>query len=210
MRAGSIVLLLLLTIAVANSQKNTNPDDAFLSDPALHNYLDKSPYQHGSLHGYEDGYQAGDIDFHLQRPQPEFKKVKEFRSATRGYVDGDKDEFRAGYQDGYQVGYQDALAGRPFAAVDRLQAAAEQKPLKVPDSDMDQGDGLAAQADPAPPPPVTALKVPISALFPDQQLVRPPEPAAKDSALARIMNNLRRTFMPAVITPQAVVSGNQR
>ncbi len=201
----------MLASSIAYSQKNTNPDDAFISDPALRDYVDKTPYQHGSLHGYEDGYQTGDVDFHLQRPQPDFAKIKEYRAATRGYMDGDKEQFRTGYRDGYQLGYQDAKEGRAFVAIERLQAAAEGKPVVLaasatdPDS-VDLSD-LATFAPPAKP-----LKVPMTAIFPPQEaLVKPPvEANAKDSALARIMNNLRRTFMPAVITPQAVVSGTRQ
>ena len=209
MRAGSVALLVVLATGLAYSQKTSRADDALVTDPALREYLDRSPYQHGALHGYEDGYQIGDIDFHLQRPQPEFKKIKEYRSATRGYVEGDRDEYRAGYQDGYLSGYQDAEAERPFAALERLQAAAEHKPVIVaaatPDGDDSDQMRLSTFA-----PPTTPLKVPMDAIFLAQQSpIQPPEEerAAKDSVLARIMNNLRRTFMPAVVTPQAVVSG---
>jgi hypothetical protein len=212
-RARSVVLLMMLATSIAYSQKNTNPDDGFISDPALRDYVDKTPYQHGSLHGYEDGYQTGDIDFHLQRPQADFSKVKEYRAATRGYVDGDKEQFRTGYRDGYQLGYQDAKEGRPFVAFERLQAAAEGKPVAIAasatDADSVDDSDLATFSPPSKP-----LKIPMAAIFPPQQpSVEPPAmaaAAAKDSALARIMNNLRRTFMPAVVTPQAVVSGTRR
>ena len=73
-RARSVVLFVVLATAFSYSQKNPGTEDAFITDPALRSYLDKTPYQHGSLHGYEDGYQAGDIDFHLQRPEPDFEK----------------------------------------------------------------------------------------------------------------------------------------
>jgi len=196
----------------AYSQKTSRAEDAFVTDPALIEYLDQSPYQHGALHGYEDGYQAGDVDFHLQRPQPEFKRIKEFRTATRGYAEGDKEEYRAGYQDGYLSGYRDAQAGRPFAAVERLEAAAENKPVTVAAAiaDGDESDQMELVTFA---PPATPLKVPMDAIFLAQQApIQPPEEehAAKDSILARIMNNLRRTFMPAVVTPQAVVSGTPR
>ena len=204
MRAGFVALLLVIASGLAYSQKNPNPEDDFVTDQALRAFLDKTPFQHGSLHGYEDGYQAGDIDFHLQRPTPDFNKVKEYRAATRGYVDGDKEEFRTGYQDGYQLGYQDALAGRPFLGIKYLQAAAEHRPLMVAQSDT-APEELAVLA-----PPATPIKVPMHALFPAQQIVLPPGPSPRDSALAKIMNNLRRTFMPALITPQAVVQGNRR
>ena len=213
-RAGFVALLVVLATALAYSQNNLSADDAFVTDPALRAYLERSSYQHGMLHGYEDGYQSGDLDFHLQRPEPDFKKVKEYRSGTRGYVDGDKDEYRAGYQDGYQVGYRDGASGRPFAAVERLEAASRQKPVIVasaeaPDDDSDQPQ-LATFAPPSKP-----LKVPMDAIFLAQQVsvqqTPAEEPASKDSALARIMNNLRRTFMPtAMITPQAVVPASPR
>lgn len=211
-RARSVVLFMVLTTGLAYSQKISTTEDAFITDPALRTYLDKTPYQHGSLHGYEDGYQAGDVDFHLQRPEPDFKKVKEFRTATRGYVDGDKEEYRTGYQEGYQLGYQDAQAGRPFAAVDRLQAAAEHKPVMVAQADSSSADQETEQSEPGTVAVLSKpIKIPIQALFPVQQAVLPPGPSPRDSALARIMNNLRRTFMPAaIITPQAVVQGTRR
>ena len=212
MRAGFVALLVVLATALAYSQKNSNADDAFVTDPALRAYLERSSYQHGSLHGYEDGYQCGDLDFHLQRPQPDFKKVKEYRSGTRGYVDGDKDEYRAGYQDGYQVGYQDGASGRSFAAVGRLEAASHQRPLIIASDDPEDDDSdhpqLASFA-----PPNTPLKVPVDAIFLAQEISQPANEeahAAKESALARIMNNLRRTFMPAIVTPQAVVQASPR
>ena len=211
MRAGFVAVLVLLATALAYSQKNATADDAFVTDPALRAYLERSSYQHGSLHGYEDGYQSGDLDFHLQRPQPEFKKVKEYRSATRGYVDGDRNEYRIGYQDGYLLGYRDAAGGRPFAAISWLEAAARQQPVVVADADPtgeepDQPE-LASFAPPSKP-----LRVPMDAIFLAQEISEPPPSgeahATKESALARIMNNLRRTFMPALVTPQAVVQAS--
>lgn len=211
MRAGFVAVLVVLATALAYSQKNTNADDAFITDPALRAYLERSSYQHGSLHGYEDGYQSGDLDFHLQRPEPDFKKVKEYRSATRGYADGDKEEYRTGYQDGYQIGYRDGISGRPFAAVERLEAAAHQRPVIVAEAepaveDSDQ-TALVSFA-----PPNKPLKIPMNAIFPAEQIsvAAAKTSANRDSALARIMNNLRRTFMPAVVTPQAVVQRTPR
>jgi len=212
-RAGLVAFLVVLATALAYSQKTSNGDDAFVTDPALRAYLERSSYQHGSLHGYEDGYQSGDLDFHLQRPEPDLKKVKEYRSATRGYIDGDKDEYRAGYRDGYQLGYEDARAGRAFAALERLKAAADQRPVIMAGDDSAGEESeqieLAAFA-----PPTKPLKIPMDAIFLTQQVyAQPPgeEPTSKDSALARVMNNLRRTFMPAaMVTPQAVVQASPR
>jgi len=210
-RAGFVALLLVIASGLAFSQKVSNHDDAFITDSTLRAYLDKTPFQHGSLHGYEDGYQAGDTDFHLQRPVPDFSKVKEFRAATRGYVDGDKDEYRAGYRDGYQLGYRDAAAGRPFVAIEHLEAAAERKPVTVAQTDSTPSEDDSAPVEVAAVAlPSTPIKVPLQALFPAQQTVLPPGPSPKDSVLAKIMNNLRRTFMPAIITPQALVSGTRR
>jgi hypothetical protein len=125
-------------------------------------------------------------------------------------VDGDKEEFRTGYQDGYLLGYQDAHAGHSFAAIDRLQAAAEHKPAILAEADFSFMDQGTEQPEPdAIVVPSTPIKIPIAALFPGQQAVLPPGPSPRDSALAHIMGNLRRTFMPAIITPQAVVQGTR-
>jgi hypothetical protein len=211
-RAGFVAVLVVLATGLAYSQKSSSSDDSFVTDPVLRAYLERSSYQHGSLHGYEDGYQFGDLDFHLQRPEPEFKKVKEYRSATRGYIEGDKGEYRAGYQHGYLLGYRDAVAGRPFAALERLQAAVEERPVTVAEEPAGEGSEQIEVATFAPP--SKPLKVPMDAIFLVQEIsVEQPSAearAAKDSALGRIMTNLRRTFMPAMITPQALVQASPR
>jgi hypothetical protein len=202
LRPHVLVLLLCLTSGIAFGQKKSTSNDDFpITDPALLKYLQSAPYQHGAFHGYEDGFQAGDIDFHLQRPEPDFKKVKEYRAASRGYEDGDKDQYRTGYQNGFIVGYHDAQAGRAFAALDRLQAAAENRALEVAKDDSAASDDVADQLE------LATLKAPIgvpfASVFPDKVKVEPPGPS-RETILARIMNNLRRTFMPAAaVVPQA-------
>jgi hypothetical protein len=204
-RLFPLVVLLAIACAFAqkNSAKNPSTDDNSVTDPALLQFLQNSPFQHGAFHGYEDGFQAGDIDFHLQRPEPEdFKKVKEYRVATRGYEDGDKDEYRTGYQDGYILGYKDAEAGHAFAGFERLQAAAAHRPVTVAQDDPAVSDDTADRLE------IATLKaplhVPVDAVFSAKQTAQPPGPS-RDTILARIMNNLRRTFMPTLASPQAVV-----
>src|SRR5689334_13836288 len=120
LRVPVLVLLVFLSTAFAFAQKKyISPDDSWITDPAVLKYLQAHAFQHGQFHGYEDGFEAGDVDFHLQRPEPDFKKVKEYRAATRGYEDGDKEQYRTGYQDGFIIGYGDAQAGRPFAGFER-------------------------------------------------------------------------------------------
>jgi len=200
-RAPVLVLVVLLTFGSAFAQKNAkapSTDDNFITDPALLKYLDANPFQHGSFHGYEDGFQAGDTDYHLQRPQPDFRKVKEYRAATRGYDDiGDKDQYRTGYQNGYILGYHDAIAGKPFAGFDRLEAAATNRGVEVAADDSAASDEMADHLE------LMTLKepiqVPFAAVFPKRAIVQPPGPS-RETILARIMNNLRRTFMPGVVT----------
>lgn len=208
MRPPLFLLVVLLTIASAfaqkNSTKNPSTDDNCITDPALLHFLQNSPLQHGAFHGYEDGFQAGDTDFHLQRPEPEdFKKVKEYRVATRGYEDGDKDEYRTGYQDGYILGYKDAAVGHAFAGFERLQAAAAHRPVTVAQDDPAVSDETADRLEIATL--KAPLRVPVDAVFSAKQTAQPPGPSQRDRMLARIMNNLRRTFMPSLATPQAVV-----
>jgi hypothetical protein len=200
---AAVLLTFLSAFAQNNSAKSPRADDASITEAALLEYLQANPFQHGGFHGYEDGFQAGDTDFHLQRPAPDdFKKVKEYRSATRGYADGDKDEYRTGYQDGYVLGYKDAIAGRSFAGFERLQAAALHRPLEVAHDDSavsdDTADRLELATLKAP------LRVPVDAVFSAEQMPQPPGPS-RETILARIMNNLRRTFMPSLAAPQAVV-----
>jgi hypothetical protein len=208
-RAPVLPLVLFLAIGSGFAQKGAKPvstDDNSITDHALLKYLEANPYQHGQYHGYEDGFQAGDVDFHLQRPEPDFKKVKEYRAASRGYEDGDKDQYRTGYQNGYILGYHDAQAGNPFAGFNRLEAAATNKPVEVAD-DSAASDDVADKLE------LAALKqpiqVPFAAVFPKPREVQAPGPS-RETILARIMNNLRRTFMPGVVTPNAAagVSAN--
>jgi hypothetical protein len=205
LRAPVLALVVLLTFASAFAQqnaKNANPEDNCITDPALLEYLQSNPLQHGAFHGYEDGFQAGDVDYHLQRPEPDFKKVKEYRAATRGYEEGNKDEYRTGYQNGYIAGYRDAVSGNAFAALDRLEAAAESRAVEVAD-DSAASDEVADQLELATL--TRPIQVPIAALFPKAIEVEPPGPS-RETILARIMNNLRRTFMPGVAAPSAAVA----
>jgi len=200
-RAPVPVLVVLLTFGSAFAQKNAKApttDDNFITDPALIKYLDTNPFQHGSFHGYEDGFQAGDTDYHLQRPQPNFRKVKEYRAATRGYDDvGDKEQYRTGYQSGYEVGYRDAHAGKPFAGFDRLEAAATSRAVEVAADDSAASDETADQLELMTL--TEPIHVPFAAVFPKPRNVQAPGPS-RETILARIMNNLRRTFMPGVVT----------
>jgi hypothetical protein len=201
LRAPVLALVVLLTFGSAFAQKSAKAasnDDNSITDPVLLKYLDANPFQHGSFHGYEDGFEAGDVDFHLQRPEPDFKKVKEYRSATRGYVDiGDKDQYRTGYQNGYIIGYHDGQAGKRFAGFEKLEAAATNRSVEVARDDSAVSDEMADQLE------LMTLKepihVPFAAVFPKRAVVQAPGPS-RETILARIMNNLRRTFMPGVVT----------
>jgi hypothetical protein len=205
LRAPVLALVILLTFGAAFAQKNAkaaSTEDNSITDPALLKYLDANPFQHGSFHGYEDGFEAGDVDFHLQRPEPDFKKVKEYRVATRGYPDvGDKDQYRTGYQNGYIFGYRDAEAGKAFAGFEKLEAAAMNRSLEMAGDDPAVSDEMADQLE------LATLQQPIrvrsAAVFPKDIVVEAPGPS-RETILARIMNNLRRTFMPAVAAPSAV------
>ena len=207
MRAPVLPLIVLLTFASAFAQKTAkapSTDDNSITDAALLEYLDANPLQHGSFHGYEDGFQAGETDYHLQRPEPDFRKVKEYRSATRGYdAIGNKEQYRTGYQNAYILGYHDALAGKPFAAFDRLEAAATNRTVEVATEDSAVSDEMADGLE------LATLKqpihVPFAAVFPKEIEVQPPGPS-RETILARIMNNLRRTFMPGVVTPNAAAA----
>lgn len=89
----------------------------------------KSPFAHGYMHGYEEGFHAGDLDLQMGRSYRDVKSQSEYKKIT-GYRDqyGEKSDFADGYKKGYLVGYTDCFSGRNFRAVQLLTEARESYP----------------------------------------------------------------------------------
>lgn len=121
-------------------------DDYHLAaDPARRVYQ-LSPFAHGYVHGYEDGFYLGDEDLHMARVPRSLQHSKESRRA-RGYESrfGDKDSYREGYRQGMLVGYQDAISGGEFRAITEIRrlaamlSEAPAEPLSSSSASFDRG-----------------------------------------------------------------------
>ncbi len=118
-------LLVLLIPAAVLAQAR----DEHLADPAGELFL-VSPFAHGYIHGYQDGFHNGNIDYQEARKPRPLKDFREYRLAKAGYEErfGDVRAFRSGYRDGFLAGYSDGVAGREFRGMAAIRVAAEALP----------------------------------------------------------------------------------
>jgi hypothetical protein len=112
---GILVALLGTLSPVAIAQQASislhNADYHMLQDSARKVYT-TSAFAHGHRHGYEEGFHAGDEDYHLRHvPNPTGKATKQ-----NGYKRefGDKQTYMRGFTNGFRAGYADSYAGQPF------------------------------------------------------------------------------------------------
>ncbi len=147
LRAPGLLQILFLTLtwtayALAGSPP---PEDPHLGDPAAR-LLVRSPFAHGYLHGYEQGFHLGDSDFHVARVRTDNDLLH--TGSHDGYRPeiGDHTSFRSGYRDGLLAGYADAIAGRDFRAYGELRELANTAADdgKAPDFDRGFHDGYGA------------------------------------------------------------------
>lgn len=84
-----------------------------------------SPFTHGFIRGYEQGFHAADLDFHVGRTDRKLDTFPEYRKATSGYREGlgNRNSFQQGYRLGFAEGYDDSFHSRHFSARVAEQAA---------------------------------------------------------------------------------------
>ena len=84
-----------------------------------------SPFAQGFSRGYEQGFHAADLDFHVGRTDRKLDTFPEYRKATSGYREGlgDRNSFQQGYRLGFAEGYDDSFHSRHFSARVAEQAA---------------------------------------------------------------------------------------
>ena len=139
------VLLIALGLAAgAMAQADANSFDQHVNEDRAGPLYRRSVFAHGYIHGYEDGFREGDIDFQTGHDPRDVKRLKEFRSADGGYrrTFGNRDQFRAAYRRGLATGYTDALAGREFRGVAAARRAADglaDRPDVSSDNTFDHG-----------------------------------------------------------------------
>ncbi len=103
--------------------------DQHLAGPAGELFL-VSPFAHGYIHGYEDGFHSGNIDYQEGVQARRLKDFREYRLASAGYERdfGDLDAFRGGYRAGFDAGYMDGISGRVFRGLAAVRVAAKALP----------------------------------------------------------------------------------
>lgn len=89
----------------------------------------KSTFAHGYMHGYEEGFHAGDLDMQMGRAFREVKNHEKYKKPT-GYRDqfGDKGIYEEAYRYGYLVAYIDCYEGRNFRAASLLRGGTATNP----------------------------------------------------------------------------------
>ena len=93
-------------------------DDYHLTQDANRFFYYYSAFAHGHRHGYEEGYHAGDEDYHFRKPAEPRQRM----SKQRGYRPefGNKASYARGYERGFIAGNADSYSGRAFRATQTL------------------------------------------------------------------------------------------
>jgi hypothetical protein len=112
--------LFLLFVAVLTASAFAQSDYHLTQDINRQVYLN-STFAHGHRHGYEEGFHAGDEDYHFRRQvgfPPKLPRSKGYQSTF-----GDKKSYLQGFETGFRAGYADSYSGRAFRATASLVAA---------------------------------------------------------------------------------------
>jgi hypothetical protein len=143
MKLPRVLLSALIVSVIAPCAFAQRADRHTLSDDAQSLYR-RSAFAHGYIHGYEEGFHCGNLDWHMGRSRREvvhdlhILKIDKKRIAYReGY--GDKKMFLKGYDQGYLDAYNDVFDGKPFRAVTEARAAAAGLSGAPPSRNFDDG-----------------------------------------------------------------------
>ena len=101
--------------------------DSHLAQPCAGALFQRSAFAHGYIHGYEEGFHWGNLDFQTGRTDAH---PRESRAAKASYerTFGSRIKFKAGYHRGFVAGYHDGAKGREFRGTQALTEAARDLP----------------------------------------------------------------------------------
>jgi hypothetical protein len=125
---GAVLAWLCALNATTLAQPRGNQSDPHLSDAAAALYQ-RSPFAHGYIHGYEEGFHAGDQDVQFGR-LARGERTKRSSHPRTTMQSEDPASFHNGYEQGFSTGYRDSTAGREFRAIAALRQAAAALPAK--------------------------------------------------------------------------------
>jgi hypothetical protein len=117
---SSLVVLFgaLLPVALAQQSAPVRNSDYHMLQDSAHKVYCTSAFAHGHRHGYEEGFHAGDEDYHLRHsPNPTGKSSKQ-----NGYKHefGDKKIYMRGFAIGFRAGYADSYSGQGFRSTEEI------------------------------------------------------------------------------------------
>jgi hypothetical protein len=143
MKLPRVLLSALMFSLIVPSVFAQRADRHTLSDDAQSLYR-RSAFAHGYIHGYEEGFHCGNLDWHMGRSRREvvhdlhILRIDKRRIAYREEY-GDKKMFLKGYDQGYLDAYNDVFDGKPFRAVTEARAAAAGLTGAPPSRNFDDG-----------------------------------------------------------------------
>lgn len=139
----ALAVSLLTSVALAQ-----RADNHLLADGAQSLYR-RSAFAHGYIHGYEEGFHAANLDWHMGRTRPDLTKQLHVSKNTKrqcGYAPeyGDHKNFMKGFEQGYAEAYNDVFSDQSFRAIAEARAAAEGLDASGPHPSRTFDDGFLA------------------------------------------------------------------
>jgi len=119
-----VLATIFAAIMMPASLARAGDTDAHLSQRPSSALFQRSVFAHGYIHGYEEGFHWGNLDFQTGRAS---SHPKESRAAKSTYerTFGSRTRFKAGYHRGFLAGYSDGAHGREFRAIEAAKQAAQ-------------------------------------------------------------------------------------
>ena len=109
--------LLLMLLATFTLSAFAQSDYHLTQDTNRQIYMN-SAFAHGHRHGYEEGFHAGNEDYHYRRQAGILQRVPRSKGYQPAF--GDKKPYCEGFETGFRAGYADSYSGRVFRAAQSL------------------------------------------------------------------------------------------
>ena len=122
-----MLLTLVAAALVSVTNARAGDTDPHLSHDGTGALCQHSVFAHGYIHGYEEGFHWGNLDFQTGRS---VSRGQEARASKSSYEKtfGHRGRFKAGYHRGFLAGYHDGFSGREFRAHQTAKLAAKDLP----------------------------------------------------------------------------------
>ena len=131
-RSAALAITCFLLLGIATAKEAAKSDDQHVLESEAAPLFAQSAFAHGYLHGYEEGFHAGDQDFQNGHIKSAAEHLKQASIPSGSGPGSEHKPFRSGYQYGFQAGYNDSVAGRDFRALDLLRTVADDLEMPLP------------------------------------------------------------------------------